>query len=104
MAAKYFGPGGQTVMLGSETDKWAGINAKNATIDSFKNVGSTTTPVYFDTNGVPKPATSIENIKSVPWKIVTDKPSTLTGYGITDAQSAINFSIIGGQLCITYDE
>lgn len=57
MAIKYFGPGGQSVTLGSESDKWAGLSTTTATIDSFKNIGDTKTPVYFDENGVPQPTT-----------------------------------------------
>lgn len=56
---KYFGPGGQSVTLGSESDKWAGVNATDASIDSFKSKGNSTTPVYFDENGVPQAVTSI---------------------------------------------
>ncbi len=55
---KYFGPGGQSVTLGSEIDKWAGLNATSASIDSFKSVGNASTPVYFDENGVPQAVTS----------------------------------------------
>ena len=56
---KYFGPGRQSVALGSESDKWAKVNAIDAGIDSFKNKGNTSTPVYFDENGIPQAVTSI---------------------------------------------
>ena len=55
----YFGPGNANTPLGTPDDKWAGINAKTATIDTFKNIGSKSMPVYFDENGLPQPATSI---------------------------------------------
>lgn len=78
-------------------------------INSFKNVGNTSTPIYFDENGTPKPVTSGgsggagQTVTSVTWAKIEDKPTTLTGYGITDAQSEINLSVVDGQLCITYD-
>ena len=56
----YFGPGGQSMTLGKSDDKWAGVVAGNATIDTFKNKGDASTPVYFDSNGLPQPATSVK--------------------------------------------
>ena len=56
----YFGPGGQSMTLGKSDDKWAGVVASNATIDTFKSKGDASTPVYFDSNGLPQPATSVK--------------------------------------------
>lgn len=79
-------------------------------ISSFKNVGNTSTPIYFDENGIPKPVTNSGSggtgqiATSVTWTKIENKPTTLAGYGITDAQPAINLLVVDGQLCITYDD
>lgn len=90
MAKAYIGPGGQNVAFGNESDKWVEINAKSATIDTFKGVGNASTPVYFDENGVPKPVTS----------------SSGSG-GSSDSggdQDDIGLSIVDGEICVTYNE
>ena len=58
MATPYFGPGGQSMTLGKDEDKWSDVVAEAAHIDSFKGKGSATVPVYMDANGVPQPVTS----------------------------------------------
>ncbi len=61
MTTPYFGPGGQSMTLGRNDDKWAGVISTDATIDTFKSKGSASTPVYFDANGVPQAVTSYGN-------------------------------------------
>ena len=85
------------------------INAKAdaSDLDSYElkaNVtskGAADTPVYFDANGVATPITSYagkaatagvaDSANAVAWDNVSDTPTTLAGYGITDAQAALTF-------------
>ena len=82
---KYFGPGGQSVTLGSESDKWAGVNATDASIDSFKSKGNSTTPVYFDENGVPQAVTSSMEDTELKQEVASIKTAV---EGITNGTSA----------------
>jgi len=63
--------------------------------------GDATHPVYFDANGVAQQitsyagnaatATSAASADAVAWSGVTGTPTTLAGYGITDAQGTLTF-------------
>ena len=103
MAIKYFGPGGQSVTLGSESDKWAGLSTMTATIDSFKNIGNTKTPVYFDENGIPQPTTGSNSVSTGARVVVyvaenttvtcTDSDSTVIDKKTADSTMQVYFDV-----------
>ena len=119
MATPYFGPGGQSMTLGKSDDKWAGVVAAEATIDSFKSKGSASTPVYFDANGVPQAVTSYGGKAATAGtadtaKACTGNAATATtaetakacsgnSATATEATNAVGLSIVDGQICATYN-
>ncbi len=103
MATPYFGPGGQSMTLGKSDDKWAGVVATAATIDSFKSKGSATTPVYFDANGVPQAVTSYGGKAATAGTADTAKACSGNSATATEATKAVGLSIVNGQICATYN-
>ncbi len=75
-----FGPGGKTMTLGRSDDKWSDVIAVNATIDSFKSKGDTSTPIYFDENGVPQEVTSIKVDDSEMKQEIASIKTTVTAF------------------------
>jgi len=83
---------GDTKYAGSSTAGGAATSA--AKLTNTSKIGDTNKPVYFTASGVPA-AISYTINKSVPsdavftdhyaWSDITSKPTTLSGYGITDA-------------------
>lgn len=86
MATSYFSPGGFEATLGRESDKWGDVLAKEAHIDSFKNVGSSDLPAFFDSNGVPQPCTGLQDSIS---QMVNDAVSSAGGSGSSGSDGAL---------------
>ena len=115
MGTPYFGPGGQSMTLGKDEDKWSDVVAEAAHIDSFKGKGSATVPVYMDANGVPQPVTSYAGKAATAGTADTAKACTGNAATATEAatakactgnsktaDAAAGLSIVNGQLCATY--